>query len=95
MLACLIALLKTCHLFSFNKLFSCFAETMPRLKDLAAKKSKKTNRESRKIKSPVVEDDAMPLEHEALPFKHETLPSEPEMPIAPKQKGIVINEPDA
>lgn len=58
---------------------------MPRLKDLAAKRSKRTSQEDRKIKSPDVEDETLPLEPGALPF-------EPEMHVALKKKGIEINE---
>lgn len=64
---------------------------MPRLKELAAKKTKKTAREGRKRKTPAAEDESLPLD--PLPIEHEALPAEHQIPAAPKQKGVVINEP--
>ena len=66
-----------------NNLFSCFTDTMPRLSELASKKSK-ARRPSKlakgeKRKSPSPED--------------ETPVVEPEVPTAPRQKMISLNEP--
>lgn len=88
--ACQIALFKIFHLFNLNKLFSSFADTMPCLKELAAKKTKKTAREGRKRKTLDSEDESLPLD--PLPLEHEALLAEPEIPTVPKQKGVVINK---